>query len=539
MFFSIISEGDGFVTVCRKGAIVFTGSVAIPALSNAVLNLYIFATSGITTVSVIALIGGCTLALVGCLAVAFPLWVHWTRRVTGRTTDAFLYTWGLGQYFIYLALPNFLMCICAVSQLILIVVMQPRSLFRHLSLTGIVYIFAALENVGIPLYLPQQRQFGNFEIVFFNVCVTFVSGTVVYMVHLQALSFEKCYVDVQRDNTNAPKDASKPFAIIFTDIQLSTELWARIPVTMAGAVRIHHELMRKGIITYKGYEVKTIGDSFMVVFSSAESALKFALHVQKILFSYDWPSNEIDVAYAELGAESDADYWRGLRVRVGVHFGMGEIQLDSTTKGYDYYGTVVNTAARINGTAHGGQVLVSEQAWKAVGSEARSQVHHLELGARALRGLDAPVHLLLIYESCFAGRIFPLEVVPEDTEEESQYSGSVDFAEGGANAEDFSILTTLFTVFPSKERAVLIKAFTSKWSISYDGSTGEHEMMVALHSLNRLIQSIESDPMSSEGSSICSPHTDISSSGNGDGASGISGADTPGHAEHDTPIIYL
>ena len=115
--------------------------------------------------------------------------------------------------------------------------------------------------------------------------------------------------------------------------------------------------MRKGINTYKGYEVKTIGDSFMVVFSSAESALKFALHVQKILFSYDWPSNEIDVAYAELGAESDADYWRGLRVRVGVHFGMGEIQLDSTTKGYDYYGTVVNTAARINGTAHGGQVF--------------------------------------------------------------------------------------------------------------------------------------------------------------------------------------
>lgn len=30
--------------------------------------------------------------------------------------------------------------------------------------------------------------------------------------------------------------------------------------------------------------------------------------------------------------------WRGLRVRVGVHYGQAQIIFDDTTKGYDYYG---------------------------------------------------------------------------------------------------------------------------------------------------------------------------------------------------------
>ena len=66
-------------------------------------------------------------------------------------------------------------------------------------------------------------------------------------------------------------------------------------------------------------------------------------------------------AYAtQLEKEMDPAVWNGLRVRIGMHYGYGDIKLDPTTKGYDYYGTVVNTAARIESVCHGGQIGISQ-----------------------------------------------------------------------------------------------------------------------------------------------------------------------------------
>eukprot|EP00667_Euglena_gracilis_P003863 EG_transcript_3874 len=46
-----------------------------------------------------------------------------------------------------------------------------------------------------------------------------------------------------RDNSTAPKNESKPFAIVFTDIESSTHLWATCPAEMAHALDVHHELI--------------------------------------------------------------------------------------------------------------------------------------------------------------------------------------------------------------------------------------------------------------------------------------------------------
>eukprot|EP00667_Euglena_gracilis_P009581 EG_transcript_9739 len=67
-----------------------------------------------------------------------------------------------------------------------------------------------------------------------------------------------------RDNRYAPKDTDKPFAVIFTDIQSSTGLWGRDPAEMSRCVQAHHELIRQLINEHRLYEVKTVGDSFMV-----------------------------------------------------------------------------------------------------------------------------------------------------------------------------------------------------------------------------------------------------------------------------------
>ena len=52
--------------------------------------------------------------------------------------------------------------------------------------------------------------------------------------------------------------------------------------------------------------------------------------------------------------------WGGLRVRVGINTGPCDVVFDEVTKGFDYYGTTVNTAARVEAVGHGGQVIATK-----------------------------------------------------------------------------------------------------------------------------------------------------------------------------------
>ncbi|KAH8603876.1 Adenylate and Guanylate cyclase catalytic domain [Trypanosoma vivax] len=67
-----------------------------------------------------------------------------------------------------------------------------------------------------------------------------------------------------RDNRNAPKEPTAPVTLVFTDIESSTALWAACPELMPDAVAAHHRLIRSLIVRHRCYEVKTIGDSFMI-----------------------------------------------------------------------------------------------------------------------------------------------------------------------------------------------------------------------------------------------------------------------------------
>ena len=92
-------------------------------------------------------------------------------------------------------------------------------------------------------------------------------------------------------------------------------------------------------------------------------------------------------------------------MRCGLHYGKGEAQYDAVTKGYDYYGTVVNAAARIESVCHGGQVGVSEAFWEAVGgSFAGTTV--VDLGDNELRGLNGPLRLYQVRACGGGNRIF-------------------------------------------------------------------------------------------------------------------------------------
>ncbi|EFC44822.1 predicted protein, partial [Naegleria gruberi] len=147
----------------------------------------------------------------------------------------------------------------------------------------------------------------------------------------------------------------------FTDVQNSTKLWQGNEKAMRESLEIHNQIMRRNLQLYRGYEVKTNGDSFYVAFRDPYDAMLWAMAVQLELLSAKWPSD----LYHEWDCRQEWDsktrkaYWSGLRVRIGLHYGKGDCVFDKTMKRYDYFGTVVNKSARIEALAHGGQVCVS------------------------------------------------------------------------------------------------------------------------------------------------------------------------------------
>ncbi|KAI9094371.1 hypothetical protein DFS34DRAFT_582946, partial [Phlyctochytrium arcticum] len=161
-------------------------------------------------------------------------------------------------------------------------------------------------------------------------------------------------------------------ALVFTDIKNSTSIWENNPVAMRAALRLHHQVMRRLLRQTGGYEVKTEGDAFMVSFQNVASAAEWCLTVQGELLSIDWPSEILsmgdgsDIYFQKNGpSEFKRDLiFKGLSVRMGIHFGTPLCEVDPITSRMDYYGPMVNRAARVTGASQGGQILISSDAMK-------------------------------------------------------------------------------------------------------------------------------------------------------------------------------
>ncbi|GAA94358.1 uncharacterized protein L969DRAFT_96502 [Mixia osmundae IAM 14324] len=228
-------------------------------------------------------------------------------------------------------------------------------------------------------------------------------------------------------------------ALVFTDIVNSTSLWETNP-GMQMAMRMHNQLLRRQLRAIGGYEVKTEGDAFMVSFPTISAAMLWCFTVQLELLREDWPTSILNSEDGKevLGANGEMLY-RGLSVRMGIHWGQPVCEADPITRRMDYFGPMVNRSARIGAVADGGQIVASADAIELIkamidpsdlidarnGSEEdgdwqsnldeKSQRDILairkmgfgitELGDRRLKGLETPEFLSLIYPKELANRI--------------------------------------------------------------------------------------------------------------------------------------
>ena len=146
---------------------------------------------------------------------------------------------------------------------------------------------------------------------------------------------------------------------LFTDIEGSTRLWDERPDEMREALTEHDAILRAAISSSDGVVFATGGDGFAAAFHRVVDAVAAATQSQATLDAHPF-----------------------LKVRMGIHTG------EAQERDGDYFGPVVNRAARIMAAGHGGQVLLSAATAAVLDSTAL-----IDLGEHSLAGLSAAVRV--------------------------------------------------------------------------------------------------------------------------------------------------
>ena len=155
---------------------------------------------------------------------------------------------------------------------------------------------------------------------------------------------------------------------LFTDIEGSTRLLHSLgPDAYADALAEHRRVLREAFVAHGGIEVDTQGDSFFVVFPTAEGAASAAL-------------------------QGRTDLTPGpISVRMGLHTGTPNVA------GEGYVGIDVHRGARVAALAHGGQILVSPTTAALLGGQSL-----IDLGQHRLRDFDGATRLCQLGAGAFA-----------------------------------------------------------------------------------------------------------------------------------------
>src|SRR6201996_5438547 len=145
---------------------------------------------------------------------------------------------------------------------------------------------------------------------------------------------------------------------LFTDVEGSTRRWEADAEGMRVALAAHDEVLRKAIEAHGGWVFKHTGDGVCAAFASPRSAVEAALAAQREL---------------------------ELPVRMGIATGEAELREG------DYFGAVLNRAARVMAAGHGGQILLAEST-----AGLLSGVDLVDLGPRRLRDVPMPVKVFQV-----------------------------------------------------------------------------------------------------------------------------------------------
>jgi predicted ATPase/class 3 adenylate cyclase len=158
---------------------------------------------------------------------------------------------------------------------------------------------------------------------------------------------------------------------LFTDIENSSVMWDQNQASMRAAMLRHDALIESIVENFRGVNVRPRGegDSRFAVFWKASDAAAAAVDIQQKITQESWPT-----ALA-------------IRVRIGLNTGEADLREG------DYYGPIVNRAARVRNCAHGGQVLLTQVTYHLLKEFLPEGVSLKDLGEYQLGNLQCPENI--------------------------------------------------------------------------------------------------------------------------------------------------
>jgi len=158
-------------------------------------------------------------------------------------------------------------------------------------------------------------------------------------------------------------------AIMFTDMVGYTALGQKSESLSLALVDEQRRLTRPILKRHMGREVKTMGDSFLVEFSSALDAVRCAYEIQRATREFNIPLPEE----------------RRIHLRVGIHLG------DVVESAGDISGDAVNLASRIEPLAENGGVCLTRQVYDHV--QNKFELPLKSVGNKLLKNVASPVEV--------------------------------------------------------------------------------------------------------------------------------------------------
>lgn len=156
-------------------------------------------------------------------------------------------------------------------------------------------------------------------------------------------------------------------AVMFTDIVGFSRMMEQDERATLELMSYHDQLIREEVQAHRGMVIKTIGDAFMVTFSTCLDAVECAIEVQKKLQIYNQKIRDLQ-----------------LILRIGVH--LGDIYFYEN----DALGEGINIASRLQALSRPGRVTISREVFSQVSGKIPLRI--VSLGQVPLKNISREIH---------------------------------------------------------------------------------------------------------------------------------------------------
>jgi class 3 adenylate cyclase len=173
-------------------------------------------------------------------------------------------------------------------------------------------------------------------------------------------------------------------ALLFSDLTDSTALYSRVGDARAfKIVHEHFDLLTRAISQHRGALVKTIGDAVMAAFVEERDAIRAAV--------------DMLTTFPQFRAELPEAQRTFLKVGVFA----GPCYVVTANGALDYFGQTVNLAARLQGAAGAGEIVLTDELALEAAAQGWLGPHRLSPQFEArLKGVDGPIQLRRVHVDC-------------------------------------------------------------------------------------------------------------------------------------------